>query len=144
MDSHNSWFPLHRLKNLNPTQFTEWKNKPVVFIVLNFQNYRKFAHSLQPDFNPTFEWCWDQSVLIRIKPNRECSPQITVRINPGNSAFPPTVSIYHVVRFRPCAFDVGLLCCIHLRRSRSKFCIIIFHQETWKMAYSTWVAYFWV
>ena len=38
-----------------------------------FQNDQKLTNSLQPDLNPTFKWCWDQSELIRINPNRECS-----------------------------------------------------------------------
>ena len=49
------------------------KNGLVVFILPNFQNFRKLGNSLQFDFNPTFEWCWDQSELIQINPNRECS-----------------------------------------------------------------------
>ena len=62
------------------------KNRPVVFILPNFQNYRKLTNH----FNPTFEWCWDQSELIQINPNQECShmnynsnqPGL-MRINPG-------------------------------------------------------------
>ena len=49
------------------------QNGLVVFILSNFSNDRRLTNSSQPDFNPTFEWCWAQSELIRINPNRECS-----------------------------------------------------------------------
>ena len=41
---------MHVLKKVNPMQFTEWKTGPVVFILLNFQNYRKLTNSLQTYF----------------------------------------------------------------------------------------------